>query len=38
MSNNMDRSLPTARGTSFMTKKLRECFKLKNGDIKIVPH
>ena len=38
MSNNMDRALPSARGTSSMTKKLRECFKLKNGDIKIVPH
>ena len=38
MSNNMDRALPFSRGTSFMTKKLRECFRLKDADIKYVPH
>ena len=38
MSNNMDRALPHARGTSFMTKKVRECFRRKEDDIKFVPH
>ena len=38
MSNNMDRSLPYARGTGFMTKKLRECFRRKNDYRSVVPY
>jgi hypothetical protein len=36
MSNNMDRALPSARGTSFMTKKVRGCFFLKAE--RVIPH
>ena len=36
MSNNMNRSLPSARGTSFMTKKVRGCFFLKAE--RVIPH
>ena len=36
MSNNMDRALPNGRGTSFMTKKVRECFIRKEENF--VPH
>ena len=36
MSNNMDRALPNARGTSFMTRKVRECFFRKEKSF--VPH
>ena len=38
MSNNMDRALPSARGTGFMTKKLRECFRRKNTHNIVVPY
>ena len=38
MSNNMDRALPNARGTAFMTKKVRECFFRKDDYRKFVPH
>ena len=38
MSNNMDRALPYARGTGFMTKKLRECFKRKDNPRNVVPY
>ena len=36
MSNNMNRALPWARGTSFMTKKVRGCFFLKTE--RVIPH
>ena len=38
MANNMDRALPNARGTSFMTKKVRECFFRKDRHRKFIPH
>ena len=38
MSNNMDRALPSARGTGFMTKKLRACFRRKNTHKVVVPY
>ena len=38
MSNNMDRALPNARGTSFMTRKVRECFFRKDKHKSFVPH
>ena len=38
MANNMDRALPNGRGTSFMTKKVRECFFRKNDYRKFIPH
>jgi len=38
MSNNMDRALPFAPGTGFMTKKVRECFARRDDHRKFVPH
>ena len=38
MANNMDRALPNGRGTSFMTKKVRECFSRKDKYKSFVPH
>ena len=38
MSNTMDRALPSARGTGFMTKKLRACFRRKNTHKVVVPY
>ena len=38
MSNNMDRALPFAQGTGFMTKKVRECFSRRDDHRKFVPH
>ena len=37
MSKNMDRALPTGKGTGFMTKKVRECF-LPRHKAPVVPH